>query len=148
MGIRLRITAALQKMPKSDSRLVAKYILDRTPKREMIALLAEEVDHVRRIETRKVETSAFRSFFSKSARTPELQSLDTLRPAFAEKFNLGEGFVVQWGKATVEQHRRRIAMLAKLRNGLSESIRRHEYAIQLLEQSGASCLDEIKVIAA
>lgn len=65
----------------------------------------------------------------------------------SERFAVGDGRYVTWGEATVADHEARIAMLEALRNGIAESIGRHERAIVEIAAAGVSCLDEIERVA-
>lgn len=65
----------------------------------------------------------------------------------SERFAVGDGRYVTWGEATVADHEARIAMLEALRNGIAESIGRHQRAIEEIAAAGVSCLDEIERVA-
>jgi len=57
---------------------------------------------------------------------------------------LGDGTMVTWGTATVEQHRQRIEMLAKNASGIVETAARHGSAIAMITDANATCLNELK----
>lgn len=65
-----------------------------------------------------------------------------------ETFALGDGRRVAWGEATVADHKARIELLAKLRDGIAASIQRHQEAIDELLAAGVSCLNDLQVVAA
>lgn len=50
---------------------------------------------------------------------------------------------VTWAKATVQDHRDRIAYLNKLRNGIRRSVGKHAEAIEVITKAGVSCLAEL-----
>jgi len=63
---------------------------------------------------------------------------------------MGKGFAtrswgwVRWGEATVEQHEERIAMLARIRGGIDDTIDLHAEAIAEITSAGAACLNEVR----
>lgn len=73
---------------------------------------------------------------------PEIDRDDYL----SHRFYNGDRYVL-WGDATVDDHRGRIDFLSKLRNGIDETIERHQEAIDLLVATGARCLNEATTTA-
>lgn len=63
-------------------------------------------------------------------------------------FATGDGRRVTWGEATLEDHRKRIELLARGVKGSVETIRLHEYAASILRETGATCLNNAKVAVA
>lgn len=59
-------------------------------------------------------------------------------------FALGNRVRVTWGQATIEQHQTRIDLLSKNAKGNIEAASRHKAAIELIKQSGSTCLQEVK----
>lgn len=106
-------------------------------------VIAHAIGMSRRAEVRSVERRAPRRGLGSSF--DSVQARKEMAEAF---FALGDGTRVRWGEATVAQHRQRIAMLEKMRAGLSETVARHEAAISEIEAAGVSCLDEIEEVAA
>lgn len=51
---------------------------------------------------------------------------------------------VRWGEATVAQHEERIAMLARIRGGIDDTIDLHAEAIAEITAAGAACLNEVR----
>lgn len=138
------IAESLDKYPDLESADVAAKMLDEIERPHMISALADEISNVRRNRTRQIERTAFLQLIGVDKRietSPEM--IASLRKVFAERFSLGAHEWVEWGKATIEQHRLRIAMLERLRDGIDETIERHREAIRLIEQHNATCLDEI-----
>lgn len=62
---------------------------------------------------------------------------------FAVTFSLGNGVAVTWGKATVEQHRMRIALLDEQSAGIADTKGRHQRAIKKCEDAGVDCLEQV-----
>lgn len=82
--------------------------------------------------------------------SPDTHSSSALgaRAAYlAERFYNGTEYV-EWGAATVEDHLARIAYLTTLRDGIDNTIARHEEAITRIASAGATCLDDIDMAAA
>jgi len=67
------------------------------------------------------------------------------RSAFLHSmFSTGDGKPpVSWGAATIEQHRRRIALLERNIAGINTTISRHEMAVAAITQAGVTCLNEL-----
>lgn len=65
-----------------------------------------------------------------------------------ERFALGDGRYVLWGEATVDDHRQRIDMLAKLRLGLERTIAAHEDAVAQILAADVKCLNDLAEVAA
>lgn len=111
--------------------------------------VADRVRDRRREFARRVERQAF-GHGSCDARRPGAESAD---PAGARAAWLAEGFMVPdngrvtWGAATVDDHLARIELLGKLRQGLTDTIDRHRWAVELIEHHRASCLSDVPVHA-
>ena len=65
-----------------------------------------------------------------------------------EEVALGDGTKKKWGDMTVVDHRQRITMLEKMRDGINRTISLHELAIEELEGSEMPCLNRVLEIAA
>lgn len=144
MSISERIKAICHENPDAGSEDLAARLVEELGQDEIVAMIAQDIDTYRRNQVRTIEKTAFSQFFDVDRRidtSPE--TIARLRDVFAEKFSLGKGLDVEWGKATVDQHRMRIAMLMKLRDGINQTIDRHERAIEIIESAGVTCLDEV-----
>jgi hypothetical protein len=69
--------------------------------------------------------------------------LEVTTELLASTFALGDGTDVTWGEATVEQHRQRIDLLARMAEGTIETAARHQAAIDLIEENGVARLAEV-----
>ena len=58
------------------------------------------------------------------------------------RFYTGTKYVT-WGEATIEQHLERIAYLSKLQSGITDTIARHQHAVDVLVDAGADCLNHV-----
>lgn len=105
-------------------------------------VILQEVRHVRRAETRRREAAAFRRVVSGSNGSTGTGP-DDRAALLEEKFALGDGRWVTWGEATVADHAERIAYLTKLRDGVQETIDRHQSVIDVLRTEGATRLSEL-----
>jgi hypothetical protein len=107
-------------------------------------LIGDYCQQYERGRVRNVEAQATRSGKRVDPTGERRQLLD-------ESFAVGDGRRVKWGEATVADHRARIEMLTKLRDGIDATLVRHMDAISQLEQAHARCLNDIyksKVVAA
>ncbi len=114
----------------------------------MIDLLAEEIAHHQRNLMRAQERRAFATWRGRARpgtawRGVASQDKGPFAALFAVEFKLGDGRSVPWLKATVAEHQQRITLLERLRAGLDETIKRHQDAIALIQESGVTCLAEI-----
>lgn len=75
----------------------------------------------------------------------ERRWLDITEKLLAKTFALGDGTRVSWGRATVQQHKRRVAMLNRMALGDVETATRHLMAVNRIEATtGATCLEDVK----
>lgn len=133
--------------PQGDPDELARGLAKKLAKDDLIVLLAADIEDEQRNLTRSNEKSAFASLLSKGQGTGKSGSSEGLRGLFKDRFALGDGLGgVEWGKATIEQHRTRIAMLEVLRDGIHATIQRHEEAITIIETAGVTCLEEALAI--
>ncbi len=99
-------------------------------------LLVSESSRLSRQATKNIEKIAF------AGPTPEARN--AAREAMCrDTFVVGDGRTVRWGEATVDDHRKRIALLESLRSGIARTISFHEEAIAAITQAGVTCLDEV-----
>lgn len=61
----------------------------------------------------------------------------------SERFAVGDGRMVKWSEATIEDHSARISFLDRMRGGIDVTIKRHNYAIKLIESHAVKCLGDI-----
>lgn len=145
MGLWAVIRQAAVDAPDKDPEKVAKQLLQSLGRAELLALLAREIAGAQRQVVATVEAAAFRAASaSPKAAIESADRLTAFRPLLAARIKLGDGSGgVTWGQATVAEHQQRIAFLAKLRDGIDQTIERHREAIALLSESGAACLDDL-----
>jgi hypothetical protein len=98
--------------------------------------IMEQCDHLIRATVRKFERCGKPSG-AVARRSALMQST----------FPLGDGTRVAWGQATVDDHRQRVAFLAAMRDGITNTIASHLDAVDAIEAAGVSCLDEIDLAA-
>lgn len=148
MSLRTIVLDTIKKNPSGSAEEIARIVFKKLPKSALFGLLVAEVARLLREEVREEEIAAYRKLFSngESSSLPELE--ETMRALCGESFATGDGFTVMWGKATIEQHQQRIAMLEAMRDGIDRTIERHRQAIRLIEEAGVSCLADVKPIAA
>ena len=149
MTLHQLIRDLIKEQPKAKPATLAKTLISRTGRDTLVQVLAEEIAHVQRHEVRSVERAAFDEIFSPGVCTKSTTSKSTPTAAdlYRERFALGDGTSVTWGRATIEQHQQRIAMLEKLQAGIAATIERHRTAIRTIESAGATCLEDIKQAA-
>jgi hypothetical protein len=162
-----KIAPLFQDWVRKQSLSVDEYALAKKAIREVPELLippvAERISNIRRMATLEKEVEAFREHVSSlnpnkpadtlsvganrnivSAPVDKKPDIGALKAILAETFSVSQnGIRVTWGQATVDQHKERIRMLQGQIFGTQATIRRHEIAIEVLEQSDADCLDDI-----
>lgn len=135
MSLHGQMTEFLVAHPDDDNVTLAETFLATVAPDPLTALIAEEFGRIRRAEARMIEVEEI----SAQTRAPGEWS-DRLRQNLVA---LGRSQMTSFGQMTVEQHRIRLAMLVKQREGLDRTIRLHEEAIRDIEAAGVRCLDEI-----
>lgn len=61
----------------------------------------------------------------------------------SERFAVGDGRMVKWSEATIDDHQARIDFLGKMRGGIDATIGRHRAAVELISKHGVTSLGEI-----
>lgn len=142
------IRALVQDKPDGDPEMLARQLLKKHQGASLVTLIVREIALVQRSMVRDTEKSTFASAFRNGggADVPEVD-MSIFKRLFEKAFSLGDGTVVSWGDATLEQHQMRIAMLVKQREGLDDTIERHRRAVQIITQAGVTRLNEIKLAA-
>lgn len=107
----------------------------------LLPILTDEVRRLRRRHVAWVERQTFRDL---SAGEPAEGGWLRLLP---ESFVLPDGRMVTWGTATVEDHEARIEWLNGQMHALAQDVDRHEQAVKLIREHGATCLAEIEAAA-
>jgi hypothetical protein len=148
------IEAAIEASPTASPSDLAANVLRHVRKDDLAPLLVDHLTRMQRDRTRETERQAFRKLMDREFREPinfpaatPQQGARTLARLASERFTLADGTVVDWLKATIEDHLARISYLrsiqARYNQGVDDTVRRHEEAVALIEAAGVSCLDEI-----
>lgn len=148
MELHSRLNDFIIKNKDTDSFKLAEKFLELLPKKELIKIIADEIEGIRRSYVKSHEKTAFSSevFERFGHKLTKIIQDDNFTSLMKSNFSLGDGFTAIWGDATVEQHRRRIAYLEKMRGGIDETINRHLKAIEIIEEAKASCLNDALVL--
>lgn len=146
----IKIRDAANAAPSEDPKVIAEDLLHNVlTSDDVIDILAEHVMHYQRLHVLSCEKRVFQSFFktntslSTTVRSSVADIAFQLSGLFDKEMKLGDGTSVTWGKATIEQHEQRIAVLEKIRDGIDDTISRHREAISILQKAKAKCLEEI-----
>lgn len=146
MNIQERINKEVTDQPDWEADQIAERIQRFCSKQDYWPLLIAAIQNRQRMHTRLMEDQRFAELMANLRPDPlplpsmPAQSIGDFLPLLRRPIQIGDGTRSSWGMATVDQHRLRLAMLMAQRNGLTQTIHRHEEAIRLLEESGASCL--------
>lgn len=144
MSLYDEIRKVAQESPTKEATDLATALLQRLPREELTDLIAHEIRQVQRSLTRVNEQEAFAMLFAApSGERPALSATPQFRRLFSEEFHVGDGSRTTWGKATIDQHRFRVQFLTNQIDGLIATRARHEWAVQILEETGANCLEDI-----
>jgi hypothetical protein len=103
----------------------------------LVTILTDEVRRVRRFQVARVERQTFGAQGGEPAEGGWLRLLP-------ESFVLPDGRMVTWGQATVEDHEARIGWLRGQMDALGQDVDRHQQAVKLIREHGATCLAEIE----
>jgi phosphoribosylformylglycinamidine (FGAM) synthase-like enzyme len=140
------IHEAIIAAPGDDALTIARRLLARLTKPELLGLLVEEVEHSIRANVREIEVRAFHD--RHAGGLAEVAFSAAFKTLLDQPVRLGDATGgLTFGALTSEQHRQRIAMLSKLRDGLDATIVRHREAIEMIEAAGVGCLNELQQVA-
>lgn len=156
-GVRSRIMAAIDRNPALPDNAVARQVASEVGETALVSLAVERIERIiateRRKRMREVESALAAS--ESESDPAEWSTVDTLLEEYrkavivewteellAGQFATGDGKRVTWGKATVEQHVARIAMLTQNVRGNLDAIQRHEAAVVAIREAEATCLRE------
>ena len=106
----------------------------------LLPLVIRDVEWQRRMDVRAVEAAHPRGKrdSAEAASSPMLRAALLLRV-----FAVGDGRLVRWGEATVDDHQLRIDFLTRQIIGTQETIGRHADSIVLITSHDVKCLDEV-----
>jgi len=147
------IREAIKDPATDDPNAICAALFGKVVKADLRPLLLEEIKHhqrerVRDVECRNLLAHAKPPPIGDLDFVPDNRAIEYFRELLGERVQLGDGRATTWGAATLAQHRIRIEMLSKQRDGLDRSIDRHLAAVAILEQTGAPCLQELATVAA
>jgi hypothetical protein len=143
-----KLNSYVEEKEVEDSRELAEMFLDDLDRNDLVIMLAAEIDEIRRANIRRKEKYAFSSELIErfgSMKDTRLEPNPEFLTLMKSNFSLGDGFTAQWGEATIEQHKRRIAYLERMKGGIESTISYHQKAIEIIEAAGAKCLNETLV---
>lgn len=132
----------------NDAGQIARGLVRKLSAAHILELLTSAVRTAMRTEVRGIEAVAFRERITRQALLVKPIAFDANASAAVQqllraRFECGRGRSVSWGDATVEDHRARIGLLAAQRDGLNETIARHEEAIRTIQECGVVCLNDV-----
>lgn len=122
----------------SDKEVAAQILLALKVNREAATLLLPILTEAVRLERRKIaQANEVAAFVGKP-------NGKDLRAALVEEtFAVGDGRRVKWLDATVEDHEARIAYQQRLIGAIASDVDRHQLAIKLIQNHGATCLRDV-----
>jgi hypothetical protein len=124
-----------------DPKLAAQLAIQKLPKSALVPILMPMVESMARDEARK-QVRALEDRVYRRIETGADPSTERRRLAYKTFYAPDFGYVL-WGEATVEQHRARAQMQRQIAGECLVDAERHEEAADLIERSGATCLNEI-----
>jgi hypothetical protein len=138
--------------PNKDDRWLAATLLKQIrSKAELVPLIAEEFQHLRRTQTQRLEAHALRSMTTQRLRKPTPQAiqadLDAVRDLMDRRYALGDGRRPRFGAMTANEHQVCIDMAMTQINAQQQRIALHRRAIAIIDAAGVGCLDEVNTAA-
>lgn len=154
MKLHEAIEEVIESTPTAAPGDLAQRVLRLVSKDDLEPLLVEHLTRIQRDRTRETERMTFRKLIDREFTEPiKMTAVDdepaslTLSRLAKERFALSDGTVVDWLKATTDDHLARISYLrsiqARYNQGVNDTVRRHERAIEVIEAAGVACLDEL-----
>lgn len=113
---------------------------------QLIGILANEIEHVRREKARAAERSDIAPILEAIRARTESNGIPTLnidKSVLRSSVRMGDGTKISFGGMTIEDHERRIVMLESMRKGLKETIDGHRKAITILKACNAERLSDL-----
>ena len=154
MKLNEAIDETIEAAPTASPTKLAEMVLRLVTKNDLAPLLVDHLASMQRDRTRETEREAFRTLMDREY--PEPISMPdipagtasmTLSRLAQERFVLADGTVVDWLKATVDDHLSRISYLrsiqARYNQGVDATVGRHETSIDAITEAGVTCLDEL-----
>lgn len=143
----------VRKHPNVEATALAKTAIQKVPKL-LIPVIAQEIEHVRRMGEREIEHKTLRPFLQKvkasngthaiTGKAPAKLSISpAILQAMKNRIRIGDGKKVLFGEMTIEQHLKRIAFLTTQRNGINNTINLHEEAISILQKRKKKCMNDV-----
>lgn len=138
-----------------DPEAAAEKALSMVPRRELVEwirpLVTTEARRLERDRVRRVEDAAFSHpavLGTESVHAPpggehRMTRAEARKQLVASRFALPNGTWVLWGTASSDEHRERARWQRERAATVSEDARRHEFAADLIEKHGVSCLDDL-----
>lgn len=154
MKLQEAIEKVIEDGPTASPSDLAHQVMQLVSKDALEPLLVEHLTRVQRDRTRETERMTFRKLMDREFGEPvcmpsgyDEPASHTLSRLAKERFALADGTVVDWLKATADDHLARISYLrsiqARYNQGVDETVRRHERAIEAIESAGVTCLEEV-----
>lgn len=128
-----------------DDEEAARAVLDAARTRKdvvalVLPLVVAEANHQRRHRSRAVERRVERGGQDRDPVDVAKDRGEWLKQQIA----LGDGRVISWADATVDDHEARIAYLTRLRDGIDRTIQRHRAAVAMIQAAeSAKCLGDL-----
>jgi hypothetical protein len=146
-----RIRTEIDFDPDATDQAIADRLLADITKHDLRPLLIDAIGTIRRDRVRHVERHlhpVVREYLDRPdvkamSKVERMTAFNRLRGLRKETIDLGDGSVVAWGRATVEQLKLRRTMLVTQRNGIDATVTQIDTVIALLEKEGVPCLDDL-----
>jgi outer membrane protein TolC len=154
MKLNEAIDETIEAAPTASPTQLAEMVLRMVTKDDLAPLLVDHLAGMQRHRTRETEREAFRTLMDREypepINMPDIPAGTasmTLSRLAEERFVLGDGTVVDWLQATIDDHLARISYLraiqARYNQGVNATVDRHQTAIDAITAAGVTCLDEL-----
>jgi hypothetical protein len=148
MKLRQRMEAIMAAYPKATDQVLAARLLQQVKKSDLVQLVAEEFQHLRRAQTQRLEQEAIHEMMTQRPRRISVAGavafdMDAMRPLLDRKYADGTGRRMRYGAMTVTDHQACIEQAMSQINAQQQRIALHRRAIAVIQAAGVECLDEV-----
>lgn len=139
----------IDQFPKWDEAALARKAIKEVPEL-LVDQVADRIRDHRRRQARAAEHGAVSDLLNAfaSLEAPAVGESGRIVLPLETLFAQSDGTKVSWGEATIDQHQDYVGILLKQESGLCRTRHLHDQAIQLLEKTGAKCLNELHLTEA
>jgi hypothetical protein len=150
MKLRQRMERLLAANSNASDQKLASDLLSQVRKADLLQLVAEEFQHLRRAHVQRLEQKALQVLMSQTrprkASAALAADFEAMRELMDRKYADGTGRRMRFGAMTTAEHQACIDQAMTQINAQQQRIALHQRAIRIIETAGVICLDEVDAV--